>query len=214
MVDGLLGQRLVDALGFRRRRFERAARTGKWSADGESISGAGSGMEATRSLREVLPGVLVELEVKRILDVPCGDWNWMRNVDLPVDHYFGGDLVESIVLRNRERFGRPGVEFGVFDLCIDELPAADLLLCRDVLIHFSFVDSLRVLDRLRESDIRYFASTTFVEQGSNKDQATSIPWRPINLQRPPYNLPEPSRLLIDDYNRPDQRLGIWRVEDL
>ncbi len=121
-VDALLGPERADRLGLRRRRFEKAAETGVWTHDGESISGSGSGMEATETIRAELPWLLRELGVERMADIPCGDWNWMQTVDLPVEYYFGGDLVSAIVAQNRQRFGRPGVEFGLFDLCVDPLP--------------------------------------------------------------------------------------------
>lgn len=213
-LERFVGPAVIDCLDLRRRRFERAARTGTWTVDGESISGSGSGMEATASLREALPGLLADLGVRRMADIPCGDWNWMKTVDLPVDYYFGGDLVPSIVDRNQSRFGRPGVEFGRFDLCVDPLPEVDFLLCRDVLIHFSYLDGRRVLDRVIDSNATYFASTTFIDLTSNSDQPTGMDWRPINLEAPPFNLPSPIRTVVDNFNRADQRLCIWQVDDL
>ena len=213
-LERFVGPAVIDRLDLRRRRFERAARTGTWTVDGESISGDGSGMEATASLREALPSLLTDLGVRRMADIPCGDWNWMKAVDLPVDYYFGGDLVGSIVDSNQRQFGRPGIEFGRFDLCVDPLPDVDFLLCRDVLIHFSFTDGLRVLDRVTDSNAAYFASTTFIDLASNSDQPTGIDWRPINLEAPPYSLPPPIRTVVDNFNRADQRLCIWRVDDM
>ena len=213
-LELLVGPKVTDLLGLRQRRFEAAARTGVWSEDGESISGSGSALAATASLREALPGLLTDLGVRRMADIPCGDWNWMKTLDLPVEYYFGGDLVESIVVANQRAFARPGVEFGHFDLCVDPLPDVDLVLCRDVFIHFSFSDYNRVFQSVLNSSAEHFASTTFVEQAVNADQPTGILWRPINLEAPPYNLPPPIRTVVDNFNRADQRLCVWRVDDL
>ena len=213
-IDKLLGDRLTDALGLRRRRFEHAASSGVWSDTGESVSGTGSSLDATAKLRAVLPEVLVRLEVRSILDVPCGDWNWMSKVDLPIDHYIGGDIVANIVERNTAQYGRPDVEFRVIDLCTDDLPPADMLFCRDALIHFGERDIWRSIDNVRRAGITWFAATMFIDTSANVDIATGIMWRHVNLLSAPFSFPEPVELLIDDFNRPDQRMAIWRVADL
>src|SRR3712207_7875432 len=48
----------------------------------ESYSGRGSELGATESLRSYLPQLFERLNIKTFLDAPCGDWNWMRQVDL------------------------------------------------------------------------------------------------------------------------------------
>jgi hypothetical protein len=35
-----------------------------------------------------------------MLDAPCGDFNWMKEVDLSAVHYTGGDIVEPLVNSN------------------------------------------------------------------------------------------------------------------
>src|SRR5215204_4989513 len=97
VVNGGFGQALGDLLGMRRRAFQTAYRLGMWTKSGESLSGDGSTLEATEQLREALPDALRELNVSTFLDVPCGDWNWMSSLELPIDRYIGGDLLPSLV---------------------------------------------------------------------------------------------------------------------
>jgi hypothetical protein len=205
---------VADRLGLRRRRFEAVARSGAWSETGESVSGSGSSLDATNTLRAELPGLLRDLDVRTLLDVPCGDWNWMAQVELPVSSYIGGDIVPHLVEQNRATHGSRTRRFVVLDLCTDSLPPADLLLCRDALIHFSIADVWRALENIARADITYLATTTFTATTVNLDQKTGKPWRHLNLQVAPFSFPEPIRVVVDNYNREDQRLAVWKVIDL
>jgi hypothetical protein len=51
--------------------------------------------------------------------------------------YIGADVVPSLIASNREQFTRPGVHFIIADLTKDPPPRADLVLCRDCLVHLS-----------------------------------------------------------------------------
>ena len=75
----------------------------RWGDD-ESVSGAGSNLQQTAEVRRVLPGLLAELGVQSLLDVPCGDFNWLKLVPLDVD-YIGGDIVAELVARNQAEYG-------------------------------------------------------------------------------------------------------------
>jgi hypothetical protein len=209
-----LGRALGERLGLRRRAFERAYRTGAWTSTGESLSGNGSSLEATERLRRALPGALEQLRVSTLLDVPCGDWHWLSTVELPIDRYIGGDLLPDLVENNRRRFGDERHTFLVIDLCRDGLPAADLLLCRDALIHFSDADIWQALKGIAAAEISFVALTTFPATSTNEDIRTGIGWRYLNLEVPPFELPPPLLTLPEGYNRPDQVLGVWRVESL
>ena len=179
----------------------------------ETVSGAGSTLSYTESLRQTLPGLIRELGVRTLLDVPCGDFNWMREVDLPVERYIGGDIVPALVAETRSRYGRPGREFVVIDLCQDPLPAADLLLCRDCFIHLSEDMIFRALANIVRADINHVLLTTY-PQGQNRAIRTGD-WFPVNLCQAPYELPPPRQTLADWKPPFDERcLGLWDVAEL
>ena len=213
-LELLVGPRLTDTLRLRERRFARASRSGIWSPSGESVSGAGSGLAATESIRRELPSLLAELDVKTLLDVPCGDWNWMAHVELPGVRYIGADIVPSLIADNNLRYARPGREFRVIDLCVDPLPAADLLLCRDALLHFSDQDIWRAIANIQRAKLTYLATTSFTATVANSNQTTGLSWRHLNLQTTPFQFPEPLHVIVDNFNRNDQRLMVWRVSEL
>jgi hypothetical protein len=181
--------------------------------DGSSRSGPGSTLAATQPLRDQLPAVLVDLGVTSLLDVPCGDLAWMSRVDLGGVRYIGADIVERIVKTNRAAFPMMG-EFVCLDLLRDRLPAADAILCRDCLVHLSHRDALRAISAIAASSSRYLLCTTFPDTDVNADTVTPY-WRRLNLEKEPFALPPPDRLLRDFDDHPDNHgkfLGVWSLE--
>jgi hypothetical protein len=114
----------------RERLFTRIYRANHWG-DPASVSGGGSNLEQTAVLRAALPQVLGALGVRSLLDAPCGDYHWMRHVDLELERYVGGDIVTELVQRLEATHGRPGREFVRIDLTEDRLPRVDAILSGD-----------------------------------------------------------------------------------
>lgn len=194
--------------------FTRYYQINRWGDD-ESVSGAGSNLQQTAEVRRVLPGLLAELGVQSLLDVPCGDFNWLKLVPLDVD-YIGGDIVAELVARNEAEYGNERRRFLRLDLLEDALPVVDLIFCRDCLVHLSEAHVCRALANIRASGATYLLTTTFPARQVNEDIPTGW-WRPLNLCRPPFNFPTPLRLIDEqcpnpDY--PDKHLGLWRVADI
>lgn len=185
-----------------------------WRSD-ESGSGTGSELRATAELRARLPEILQRLEVRTFLDAPCGDWNWMRLVDLPVDRYIGIDIVPTVIDDNEKRYGSEKVRFACLDLTADPLPAADLVLCRACLFHLSFADGRAVLNNLKKTGATYLLTNYFTDVARNVDQFTGVPWRPLDLRQPPFAFPEPIESFHDHGDVvPTLVLGLWRFADL
>ncbi|MEV7548352.1 class I SAM-dependent methyltransferase [Amycolatopsis sp. NPDC089917] len=195
-------------------RFTYIFRSRLWSSS--SVSGPGSESVQTRELSERLPVLLERFGVRTLLDLPCGDFGWLSEVDLDLDRYIGADIVTDLVEANAARFrDDPVREFRTLDLTGDPLPAADLVLCRDCLVHLSFADIERALRNLRRSGSRYLLTTTFTELSTNNDIVTGD-WRPVNLCREPFGFPEPLAVLVEgcteeDGAYADKSLGLWEI---
>lgn len=197
--------------------FGHAWRTNFWSGP-ESHSGQGSSLDQTVRLREALPELVERHGVRTLLDLPCGDCHWISRVSLPGVSYTGGDLLAEIVEGNRTRFAGSGRRFLQLDLTSSPLPETDLLLCRDALVHLSFTDIRAALRNLRASPVRCLLTTTFPAESANQDITTGD-WRPLNLERAPFNFPAPVELLNEGCTEgdglfADKSLGLWRVADL
>src|SRR5262249_50405949 len=147
---------------------------------------------------------------------PCGDFNWMRHVPLPGIRYLGVDIVRELIDRNRRLYADETRQFHLVDMTVGPLPSADLLFCRDCFVHLSFRDIFKALAQFRASGARYLLTTTFTARPGNEDIATGG-WRPLNLERPPFNFPAPMRVLSDGFPRPeyaDKMLALWPVAQL
>jgi hypothetical protein len=184
-----------------------------------SRSGGGSDLQQTAALRVELPGLLRALGVRTLLDAPCGDLYWISMVELGIDKYIGVDIVEELVESNRLRFPGPSREFRCLDLINDPLPRADLILCRDCLVHLNFAQALRVLQNFRRSGATYLLTTTFLRRSRNADLVGNDLWRTLNLELAPFRFPAPLRVLDEkctegDGNYADKSLGLWRLVDI
>lgn len=174
-------------------------------------------MNNTARVRAELPGLLKNLEAQSLLDIPCGDLYWIKNLDLGVNEYIGADIVKEIVESNQQKFGSTTRTFIHLNLLKDELPRVDVVLCRDCLVYFSNADIMRALQNIKKSQSKYLLTTSFSHPAVNEDIVMGE-WRPINLQAPPMFLPAPMMVIYEDYtgkvNYPDKVLALWRISDL
>ncbi|QCP54412.1 class I SAM-dependent methyltransferase [Trinickia violacea] len=192
----------------------------------ESVSGWGSELKNAAQVIRELPGLLRRFRVNSMLDVPCGDFNWMRHVDLTEIDYIGADIVPDLVEINKRTWAAPSRRFVHLDLLRDTLPEADLILCRDCLFHFSHVDVFRALERFADTAARFLLTTTFVYRTYPRNaDIVSGQWTPINLEMAPYDLDPPLALLIEGSHESiiygpdigtvpmsDRCLGLWDME--
>lgn len=164
----------------------------------ETANGPGATLAQTEALREILPEMLKRYGIKTMLDVGCGDWNWMSHVDLTdVEGYIGWDVEPSMIADDVERYGdAPNVTFEVQSLLTaEQLPKVDLILARHVLIHFPNEEIAAVLDKMRASGAKYLL-TSHWEDGSNEDyEPEGFAWRgymerALNMEAEPFNLPQ------------------------
>lgn len=155
--------------------------------DDESISGSGSNLKNTVEIRERLPEIVREYGIKSMLDIPCGDFHWMKLVDLSGVQYIGADIVEPIINGNNEQYKSGNRSFKVMDLLEDALPQVDLVFCRDCMIHLSNAQSLQALRNIKKSGSKYLLATSFTDRPGNVDIANGQT-RQINLEAAPFSL--------------------------
>jgi hypothetical protein len=211
-----LAARLTPTRGHRAV-FTRMYRRNAWG-NGESASGPGSTRERADAFQAELVELLRRLETRTLLDAPCGDFNWMAPVADVVERYVGVDVVAGLVEANARRHAAANRTFVCADLTRDALPAAEVILCRDCLVHFSFADALRAVANFRRSGATWLLATTFVAPRRNADVRTGG-WRPLNLEEPPFRFPAPVAVVDEQCLRSggiyrDKRLALWRLDAL
>ena len=184
----------------------------------ESASGGGSTLTATERIRKEFPVILKDFGVQSLLDAPCGDFNWMSQIALKLDMYYGCDIVSELIDKNREKYEDSQRKFLTLDITKDQLPKVDLILCRDCLVHLSYENIFAAINNFKRSGSKYLLTTTFSQKRGNKD-IVSGNWRPINLCTSPFCFPTPIRLINegfmgDNEQYTDKSLGLWSLTEL
>jgi 2-polyprenyl-3-methyl-5-hydroxy-6-metoxy-1,4-benzoquinol methylase len=187
-----------------------------WKSD-ESISGTGSSIEQTASLRYELPSLFKKLDIKSVLDIPCGDFNWMKETDLSGITYIGADIVTKLINTNK-KYGKENVSFEVLDLTNDMLPKSDLIICRDCFVHLSFNDIYASLKNIISSDSKYLLTTSFPSCNLNYDIASGE-WRVLNFEIHPFNFPKPLLVINENCTEAngrysDKAMVLWEIKKI
>ena len=175
--------------------------------DQDSLSGAGSTQVATGQLVDQLSDFLQEVGCRRLVDIGCGDFNWMRKVRGDFE-YLGIDAVAEVIRANNASFANGRRKF----ICLDATRAAvepgDVALCREVLFHLSFRDGIQLLRNIEAAGFRYVLLTNDKSVWFNSDIRNGD-YRRVNLQKSPYVLPRPDRELVDDKVSRRRVLAVW-----
>lgn len=196
------------------------AKKGYWGYV-ESVSGSGSTLKQTKIIRDEIPKILKQLNISSILDIPCGDFNWMRLIDLSDLTYIGIDIVRPLIEQNNRLYSNSKRKFLHLDVIKNNLPSCDLIICRDLLVHLSTKDIFSALRNFKKSGAKYLLTTTFT--GSHRltqnKEIESGAWRPINLCGNPFSFPEPILLINEqctelDGMYSDKSLGLWKLETI
>jgi len=194
-------------------RFTEVYEKNRWGSS-ESISGEGSTVEHTVVIRAELPPILQRLSIRSMLDIPCGDYNWMRALAPDLENYIGADVVRAIVESNQERYSGRGVSFRQLDVTCDPLPQVDLVLCRDCLMHLSNDQVRAAIGNIVRSGSTWVALTSFHNPGRNRDTVAGG-FRALNLCQTPFNFAPPA-ISMDEKWPPSSNkfLDFWKIEDL
>lgn len=184
----------------------------------ESVSGPGSDYEQTKYLVPEFQYLLKLFSIKSILDVPCGDFNWMKNIDFNGINYTGGDIVSEMVKKNNKRYKKNNVSFELIDIVNDSLPQNDLIVVRDCLVHLPNKDVVAALKNIKQSKSKYLLTTNFSWRSIQNNKDIDIgAWRRINLQQSPFNFPNPEYAIIEgniQSNDRDKTMSLWKVKDI
>lgn len=161
----------------------------------ESVSGMSATLSRTELIRANLPAIFQTLGIQSVVDIGCGDWNWMRNVDLSGVSYLGVDIVEPLIEHLQSLYTTPTIRFQKMDVFTEPPETADLWLVRDVCGLYGYDEIKQLVQQFLTSESRFIAITT-IDGCENQDSLPGT-WRALNLRDAPFNLPEPV-CAIDD----------------
>ena len=197
----------------------------------ESRSGPGSTLEETKLLREEIKKLIVKKGIKSVVDIPCGDFHWMKEIVFNFDSYIGGDIVEKAIETNNERYSNSRIKFIHFDLVNDTIPEGDLLIVRDVIGHFPLEDGKKIIENILKSKCKYLLSTTWANKRDNvwskcspgdvhrENEGVDFGrFYPVNLMAAPFNFPEANIFLeedvrVDNWDNGNRKvLALWDLQ--
>jgi 2-polyprenyl-3-methyl-5-hydroxy-6-metoxy-1,4-benzoquinol methylase len=196
-----------------------------WGSE-ETRSGKGSEIKATKGIIKLLPAIFDKYNITGITEIGCGDHNWMQKVT-GLKYYLGIDVVEKLIKINSEKYGSDTIEFEC-----DEFPywlanfygeKYQAVMFADVLVHLPLTTSVKYLEAIKETNIKYIFATTFHKYSFNKEMPLDeTSWRPLNMEIKPFSLGYPLELIpyIEPYigengkMKHDKCLGLWRIPDV
>jgi SAM-dependent methyltransferase len=196
--------------------FETIYKDNIWDSK-ESYSGGGSHINSTKIIREKLPKLWEQYGITTFLDVPCGDYNWMKEVKKDAIIYTGGDIVEEMIEQNNQKYKQNNISFHVMDITKDKLPKVDMIFCKDCLQHLSYEDILKALLNFKNSNSRYLLVTSYPLTLRNWDIFNGD-YRPLNLRIKPFCLPSPIMKIHEKYKgyqmERDKYMYLYNLADI
>lgn len=198
--------------------FTEIYKTNRWKSL-ESISGEGSEIKQVETLIKELDELTVKFEISSVLDLPCGDFNWMQKVNLSKIDYLGGDIVKELIDSIVKKFKSfENVNFVVLDLINDNLPKKDLIIVRDCLVHLSYDDIFKSIKNIKASGSKFLLTTTYPNHKLNDDIITGD-WRRLNLMEKPFHFPKPILTIVENCTEShgryaDKSMLLWDISKL
>lgn len=198
--------------------FTEIFQSNEWGNE-QSVSGQGSSLEQTQQAIDGINQLIQDYSITSILDIPCGDMNWMRHVNLHTINYLGGDIVDELIRKNNALYAGDNIHFKVMNLVEDSLEQVDLIIVRDCFVHFSYENILHAVQQIKKSKSIYLLCTNFSDAKINYD-VVSGDWRPINLRLKPFCFPQPILIIEEAIHQKFKRdfrgksLTLWKIEDL
>ena len=180
-IDAVNQQLLTDT-------FNSIYAEGTWGKDvaGKGTSGTGSTLEITREYRVYVEDFMKKHSVKSVVDAGCGDWSFSSAMDWGDASYLGVDIASDVIAAVRNKHEKGKIRFQVGDIT-ESLPAADLLISKDVLQHLSNRLIHRFIgNNLKKGKYKWVILTN--DRGSGNPDVADGGFRAIDLAAAPFEV--------------------------
>ena len=168
--------------------FNRIYTEGTWGKDvtGRGTSGSGSTLDITREYRTYIEDFIRKNNVRSVVDAGCGDWTFSSAIDWGTVNYLGVDIASDVIDSVRKKHEKPNIRFQVGDIT-EELPAADLLVSKDVLQHLpnALVQKF-IRNNLKKGKYKWVLLTN--DRGSGNPDTPPGGYRMIDLAAAPFDV--------------------------
>lgn len=157
--------------------FTKIYTEGLWGKSNDSGFYSGTGSHTSEIVSAYVNAVekfLTSFEKKPdVVDLGCGDFAVGLQIRDLCANYVACDVVEQLILYNKEKFKELSVDFRVLDITTDELPTGNVVFIRQVLQHLSNKKISAVLHKLQK--YRYIILTEHLPANANFDANLDIP---------------------------------------
>lgn len=185
-----------DTMSSNRTVFNDIYEKGEWARDNNGkiltyqwTSGSGSSPENCKFYMEFLKDFLKKHDIKTVVDLGCGDWQFSHLINWNGIQYTGIDVADSVIEKNVKNYSAKNIAFIRADAIEYSLPKADLLLCKEVFQHLPFKDIWLILAQFNK--YKYCLILNDVDPTTltceNVDMSRGA-YRPIDLTKPPFSL--------------------------
>lgn len=158
----------------------------------------------------------------RLLDVPCGDMQWMsRFLQTRTDvNYTGMDIVSDVIKHHLKKFSSRPWKFLNVDIVSEPVDFADydLIMTRMMMQHLTYGDVIRILQKFsnitrpRHRPVFLLATTFSYTPGNRKLNVNNAGrFEQLNLEIEPFRLMTPVCLFRDGPPRSVHFMGLWRL---
>ena len=151
-------------------------------------SGAGSKLENVKEYVEILQKYIDKPEIKTVLDLGCGDWQFSKFLDLSSVSYLGVDVVEYVIESNSSSYSASNIKFISRDITTYELPKVDLIICKDVLQHLCNKDVVTILVKIITSSKFSLITNDFKPENTENKDIDNGDYRCLDLTLSPFYL--------------------------
>jgi hypothetical protein len=187
--------------------FNQTMINNSWGSN-ESVSGPGSEKNSPLvkdciiCIVDFINKFLNDKQTIVISDIPCGDFNWinillkqiLEKTNCKTIKYYAYDICEKLEekFNTMDKIDNVTYQFQVFNAVTDISVKADIILCKEMFIHLSYLHIDNCLSNFKKS-----GSTFLVCSDSNNIENKDINYisfgecRHVSLMLPPFNLPEP-----------------------
>ena len=78
----------------------------------ESLCGSGSHMSNASDVIDFIQKTIDKHNIKSILDLGCGDWNWFKEINFSKNiNYIGWDCDKEMIESNEQKYGSDKIKF-------------------------------------------------------------------------------------------------------
>jgi SAM-dependent methyltransferase len=121
-----------------------------------------------------------------VVDLGCGYWAFNELIEWHGAHYTGIDVVEAVIADNMRTSLATGRQFITADIRTCDIPACDLLIIKDVLIHWTNAEVTAFLNRKIPAKHILITNDDRVAE-LNTDISAPGEFRDIDITKAPFN---------------------------